>query len=204
MKYILASNNPAKRAELEQILGDLGIMLTTAKELGIEAPDPVEDGETFADNALIKAGAFMKASGLPAIADDSGLCVDALGGRPGVHSARYGGDHDSASAIKKLLGEMEGVPAEKRTARFECHIICLYPDGRRIDAHGVCEGFIAARPRGSGGFGFDPVFCLPDGRCFGEMTAAEKHAVSHRGRALRELRKKLGDEAPHGCRLPVI
>lgn len=191
MKYILASNNRAKRAELEQILSSLGIELATLKELGIEAPDPEEDGETFADNALIKAKAFMEASGLPVIADDSGLCVDALGGRPGVHSARYGGDHDSSSAIKKLLGELDTVPMEKRTARFECHIICLYPDGRRVDAHGTCEGYIAFEPRGNGGFGFDPVFCLPDGRCFGELSADEKHAVSHRGNALRELRKKL-------------
>lgn len=194
MKYILASGNPAKRAELEQILGELGIEITTAKELGIDLPEPVEDGETFAENALIKARAFMEASGLPAIADDSGLCVDALGGAPGIHSARYGGDHDSASAIKKLLGELDGVPEKDRTARFECHIVCLYPDGKKLDAHGVCEGYIALGPRGNGGFGFDPVFLLPDGRCFGSMSADEKHAVSHRGNALRELKQLLSKE----------
>ena len=203
MKYIIASNNPAKRAELEKILGDLGIEIATVKELGMDAPDPEENGATFEANALIKAEAFVKASGMPVIADDSGLCVDALGGRPGVHSARYGGDHDPASAIRTLLGELDGVPEEKRTARFECHIVCLYPDGRRVDAHGTCEGYIAAEPRGNGGFGFDPVFLLADGRCFGEMSADEKQAVSHRGNALRELRRRLGD-GPAGCALPVL
>lgn len=194
MKYILASGNPSKRKELEQILGGLGIEITTAKELGIIVPDPVEDGDTFAENALIKAKAFSEASGLPAIADDSGLCVDALGGRPGVLSARYGGDHDSSSAIKLLLCELDGIPEKERTARFECHIVCLYPDGRQLDAHGECRGYIAFEPKGSGGFGFDPVFLLPDGRCFGNMSPEEKHSVSHRGNALRQLKELLSRE----------
>lgn len=194
MKYLIASNNPAKRAELQNILGELGIEITTARELGIEAPDPEENGDTFEANAYIKAQAFCEAANMPVIADDSGLCVDALDGRPGVYSARYGGDHDSAGAIDTLLGELDGIPAEKRTARFVCHIVCLYPDGKRLDAHGVCEGSIAFEREGDGGFGFDPVFLTTDGRCFGSMSAEDKNAVSHRGNALRKLRELLENE----------
>ena len=187
MKFILASNNAGKRDELMQILAPCGVTLVTAKEAGFASIDPEETGETFAENAEIKAKAFCELTGMPAIADDSGLCVDAMGGGPGVHTARYAGDHDFASGIEKMLAELEGIPQEQRTARFVCSVCCVWPDGRKITAEGVCEGYIADRRMGDGGFGFDPIFLLPDGRCFAVISAEEKNAVSHRGRALEKL-----------------
>ena len=126
------------------------------------------------------------------IADDSGLAVDALGGAPGVYSARYSGVHgDDAANNRKLLENLKGVPDEKRTARFVSVVCCVLPDGRTIEARGECEGFIGHAPRGNGGFGYDPLFFLPDGRCFGEISPADKDAVSHRGNALRLFQEKL-------------
>lgn len=191
MKYIIASNNRGKREELSRILSSLGIEIVTAAEMGFESIEPVEDGETFAENAMIKAKAFVELTGMPTIADDSGLCVDALGGRPGVHSARYGGDHDSNAAIDKLLGELKNVPLEKRGAHFVCSMCCLYPDGRVITAEGKCDGHIAFEREGAGGFGFDPVFISDGAGCFGSLSAEAKDAVSHRGKALRLLAKRI-------------
>jgi len=189
MTFILASNNPGKKAEMIRILGSLGIEIKTAADLGLNPPDPEETGETFAENAYIKARAFCDAFNFPAIADDSGLCVDALGGAPGVHTARFAGKNATdGTNISKLLGCLSGVPAEKRGAAFVSHITCLFPDGRRIDAEGRCEGFISETPMGDGGFGYDPVFLIRPGLSMAMLDDRKKDAVSHRGKALRSLK----------------
>lgn len=191
MKFIIASNNPKKLKELERILNPLGINAVTAKQEGITLDDVEETGATFAENASIKAEAAFKKTGLPSVADDSGLCVDALDGRPGVYSARYAGENATdKDRYTKLLCELKDVPDEKRTAHFTSSICCILPDGTKITAEGVCEGKIAAQPSGDGGFGYDPVF-LFDGKSFASLTADEKDAVSHRGKALRKLEAEL-------------
>lgn len=186
MKFVIATHNTHKLEEFERILTPLGVQIALR-----ELSDVEETGETFAENAFLKAESAMKETGLPAIADDSGLMVDALNGAPGVYSARYageGGTYDDV--IRKLLFEMRDVPEEKRTARFVSSICCVFPDGETLRAEGVCEGMIAFEKRGEGGFGYDPVFLVGD-RSFAEMTGAEKDAVSHRGRALRAFSKIL-------------
>jgi XTP/dITP diphosphohydrolase len=155
----------------------------------------VEDGETFLENARKKAHPAAKASGLPTLGEDSGLEVDALGGAPGIYSARYAREDGGDDANnRKLRREMEDVPPGKRGARYRCVAVLAFPDGREITGEGSCEGEIAREPRGSGGFGYDPVFLLPDGRMMAELSSAEKDAISHRGRALRQLREKMGRE----------
>jgi XTP/dITP diphosphohydrolase len=153
-------------------------------------PDVVEDADTYLGNARLKATAIATAAGAPALADDSGLEVDALDGAPGVHSARFSGPGATyATNVDRLLRDLDGVPDQRRTARFRCVIVVQWPDGREVDVEGVVEGRIAFDRVGAGGFGYDPVF-IPDegdGRTFGEMTRDEKHALSHRGRALRAL-----------------
>ncbi len=191
MKFVLASNNSGKRDEMLKILAPYGVELITAAEAGFGTVDPEETGDTFAENALIKAKAFCELTGMPSIADDSGLCVDAMNGGPGVHTARYAGDHDFAYGIQKMLRELEGVPHEKRTARFVCSICCMWPDGHSVTAEGVCEGYIAQKVTGEGGFGFDPIFLLPDGRGFAEISLEEKNSVSHRGSALEAFMRKM-------------
>ncbi len=193
MKFILASNNPGKRDEMMQILADCGVELITAKEAGFGFIDPEETGETFAENAEIKARAFCELTNMPCIADDSGLCVDAMNGGPGIHTARYAGDHDFETGIERMLAELEGIPHEERTARFVCSICCVWPDGHKVTAEGICEGYISECRMGDGGFGFDPIFLMTDGRCFAGIPMEEKNQVSHRGVALRELMKKLGE-----------
>ncbi|MBQ4257637.1 MAG: RdgB/HAM1 family non-canonical purine NTP pyrophosphatase [Clostridia bacterium] len=186
MKFVIATHNTHKLEEFERILTPLGVQIALR-----ELSDVEETGETFAENAFLKAESAMKETGLPAIADDSGLMVDALNGAPGVYSARYageGGTYDDV--IRKLLFEMRDVPEENRTARFVSSICCVFPDGETLRAEGVCEGMIAFEKRGEGGFGYDPVFLVGD-RSFAEMTGAEKDAVSHRGRALRAFSKIL-------------
>ncbi len=191
MNFIIATNNEHKLKELERILSPLGINAKSPKELGISLGDVEENGETFADNAYLKAYAACGRSGLPAIADDSGLCVDALGGRPGVFSARYDGENATdRDKIKKLLKELDGVPSQERTARFVCSVCCVFPNRDKITAEGKCEGKIALEPDGNGGFGYDPVF-LYNGVSFGRLTAEKKDSVSHRGNALREFREVL-------------
>ena len=193
MKFLIATNNFKKLEELKRILNPLGIDAVTAKETGINLDDVEESGSTFAENALIKAKAGCERSGMPTIADDSGLCVDYLNGAPGIYSARYAGEGatDSDKNVK-LLSELSNVPAENRTAHFACAIVCIFPDGQKIEAYGECKGIIAEEPDGDGGFGYDPVF-LYDGVSFGKLSADEKDKVSHRGNALRELQKKLKD-----------
>lgn len=181
-----------KRAELERILSPLGVHALTAEEAGVALTDVEETGTTFEENALLKASSGCREGAMPCIADDSGLVVDALGGAPGVYSARYAGTHgDDRANNRKLLEQLRDVPDRERTARFVSVVCCVFPDGRIIRARGECEGFIGHAPRGAGGFGYDPLFLLPDGRCFGEMSPEDKDAVSHRGNALRLFQQKL-------------
>ena len=176
-----------KCEEMRRILSPLGIEVCTAEMLGIEITDAEETGSTFAENARIKAESGCRESGLPCIADDSGLCVDALGGAPGVYSARFAGEHGNDEAnIQKLLSELENVPDEKRTAHFACAVCVAYPDGKLIELEGRCEGLIGREKKGDNGFGYDPVFMIGN-RSFAQFTSKEKDAISHRGNALRKL-----------------
>lgn len=191
MKIIIATHNKHKLQEMSRILSPMGYEVVTDRDLGIELTDPEENGKTFLDNARIKAESGCKESGLPCIADDSGLCVDALDGAPGVFSARYSGVHgDDDGNNKKLLSELDGVPTEKRTAHFACAICVSFPDGSEVTATGKCEGYIGYEKKGTNGFGYDPLFMVGD-RSLAEMTAEEKDAISHRGNALKELQKIL-------------
>lgn len=191
MKIIIATHNKHKLQEMSRILSPMGYEVVTDRDLGIELSDVEENGETFLDNARIKSEAGCKESGYPCIADDSGLCVDALGGAPGVFSARYSGVHgDDDGNNRKLLAELEGVPTEKRTAHFACAICVSFPDGREVTATGKCEGYIGYEKKGNGGFGYDPLFMVGE-RSLAEMTAEEKDSISHRGNALKELQKIL-------------
>ena len=204
MLICAASNNAGKLKELRRILERMGHEVKSLRELGIDL-DPEETGTTFAENARIKAEAFCKASGLPTVADDSGLCVDALNGAPGVYSARYCGHHgDDAANNAKLLREMANVPEEQRTARFVSAVCFLLPDGRELLVEGECPGSVAFTETGSNGFGYDPLFIpdrvgLPDGttaentarRSYAELADGEKDAISHRGRAMEKLDAQL-------------
>ncbi len=190
MKLVLASQNQKKLKEMSQILGELGIEVCLQSEVGVSI-DVEETGTTFEENSLLKAKAVMEATGLPAIADDSGLCVDALNGAPGVYSARYGGEGlDDVGRYRLLLENMRG--QTPRTARFVSVITCCFPTGEVITARGECEGTIAYAPQGEGGFGYDPIFFIPNLRkTFSQLTADEKNAISHRGVALEVFKEKL-------------
>ncbi len=193
MKFIIATHNKKKRDEMQRILSPLGVEVLTAEDCAIELTDAEETGTTFKENAFIKAESGCKESGMPCIADDSGLCVDFLGGEPGVYSARYSGVHgDDEQNIVKLLSKLEGVPDEKRSARFVCSICVCFPDGRTLSIEGKCEGKIGYEKRGNGGFGYDPIFMVGE-KSFAELTASQKDLISHRGNALRELARVLPD-----------
>ena len=190
MKLVLASKNPKKLKEMNEILSGMGVEVCLQADVGIDI-DVEETGTTFEENSLLKARAVMEASGLPAIADDSGLCVDALNGAPGVYSARYGGEGlDDAGRYRLLLSSM---PAGKpRTAKFVSVITCCFPNGDVLTARGECPGTIAFAPMGEGGFGYDPVFFLPKlKKTFAQLSAEEKNAISHRGKALEAFQAKL-------------
>lgn len=189
MELVFATNNAHKVSELRELFhGYFGdkVKILTLKEVGFSG-DIIEDADTFEGNAYIKARTVCDFCGLPAIADDSGLAVDALGGAPGVMSARYSGaDSDDIRNIQKLLRELEGVPLEKRTARFVCHICCVFPDGKRLDCEEYSEGRIIFECRGDGDFGYDPVFLNEEfGLTFAEMDMETKNKVSHRGKAVK-------------------
>ena len=190
MKFILASQNQHKLVEMQNILSAHGVEVVLQSELGLHV-EVEETGATFAENAMLKAKAVMAASGLPAIADDSGVCVDALSGAPGVYSARYGGPElDDVGRYRLLLENMRG--ARDRTAHFTSAIACAFPNGGTIEAEGICPGMIAYAPQGDGGFGYDPVFFLPQLRkTYAQLTPEEKAAVSHRGKALEVFDQKL-------------
>ena len=188
-RFVLATANLDKAREIEQVLQDAGADVELVARPD-SVPDVEETGITLEDNARLKAVALCEATGEPAIADDTGLEVAALGGAPGVRSARFAGpDASYADNVALLLERLEGVEPGRRTARFATVAVAHWPDDREVAAFGDVEGVIAATPRGTNGFGYDPVF-VPiegDGRTFAEMTAAEKHALSHRGRAFRTL-----------------
>ena len=197
IKFIIASNNKGKAAELDRILNPLGITAVTAKSEGVSLDDVEETGATFAENALIKAAAAFKKTGMPSVADDSGLVVDALNGEPGVYSARYAGENATDEMrIAKLLKNLEGVPTEKRTAHFVSSICCIVDENTVITAEGTCDGIIAEEPKGNGGFGYDPVFLTESGKSFAQLTPEEKDKLSHRGKALRLLYDKLSEQLP--------
>ena len=192
MKIIFATGNQGKLRELRAILADLGIEVESMKDAGIDV-DIVEDGKTFAENALIKARTVCKACGEVTMSDDSGLEIDALGGEPGIYSARYMGE-DTSYHIKNmnLVERLEGVPDEKRTARFVCAIACVFPDGRELICRETFEGRIGYEEKGENGFGYDPIFYVPEKGCYSaELSPEEKNAISHRGKALRAMRAKL-------------
>jgi XTP/dITP diphosphohydrolase len=193
-RVVVATRNAGKLEEIRASLGLPGWEFVTAADLGAQPIEVVEDGGTFTDNAMLKAAAYHERFRLPALADDSGLVVDALDGDPGVHSARYSGPgSDDASNNAKLLAAMEGVLKADRTARFHCAMVYIDEHGMPTAAMGLCRGSIAFEPRGEGGFGYDPLF-LPDeapGRTMAELDLDEKNAISHRGRALRFLQTAL-------------
>ena len=193
MKAVLASHNKKKIVEMNTILAEVGVEVLSQADVGVDI-EPEETGTTFEENARIKARAVMEATGLPAIADDSGLVVDALDGAPGVYSARYGGEGlDDTGRWKLLLKNMEG--KTDRACRFVSVICCALPDGRELMARGEVHGVLAEGPAGEGGFGYDPVFYLPElGKTMAELTAEEKNKISHRGNALREFKKKWENE----------
>jgi XTP/dITP diphosphohydrolase len=189
-KFVLATHNPAKLREMSAVLSKFGVELVMPSDLGITV-DVEETGKTFAENAMLKARAICKAANLPAIADDSGLCVDALNGGPGVYSARYGGEGlDDRGRYTLLLNSMRGMPT--RAAHFTCSIACAFPNGDTLTAEAECHGTIAYAPMGEHGFGYDPVFLYPEkAKTFGQLTQEEKLSVSHRGKALAAFDAKL-------------
>jgi len=189
MKVVLASHNQKKMVEMKAILSQMGVEVLSQAEVGVDL-EPEETGTTFEENARIKAQAVMQATGLPAIADDSGLMVDALGGDPGVYSARYGGPGlDDAGRWQLLLKNMAG--ESNRACKFVSVICCAFPDGGEVMARGECPGILAQGPSGDGGFGYDPIFYLPQlGKTMAQLTPAEKNQISHRARALAGFQKE--------------
>jgi XTP/dITP diphosphohydrolase len=192
VKLLIATHNQGKKREYADLLQGLELELTTLSELGI-THDVAEDGATYQENALLKARAYAALSGLLTLADDSGLDVDALGGAPGVRTARWAGEGASdRDRYELLLRKLEGVPEAERTARFRCVIALAWPDGRTEVAEGTCEGSIAQAPRGSHGFGYDPVFFVPEFHCtMAELPAEVKNRISHRARAAQAVRALL-------------
>ena len=189
MKVVLASHNQKKMVEMKAILSQMGVEVLSQAEVGMDL-EPEETGTTFEENARIKAQAVMQATGLPAIADASGLMVDALGGDPGVYSARYGGPGlDDTGRWQLLLKNMAG--ESNRACKFVSVICCAFPDGGEVMARGECPGILAQGPSGDGGFGYDPIFSLPQlGKTMAQLTPAEKNQISHRARALAGFQKE--------------
>lgn len=196
MKVVLASKNQHKLVEMQAILKELDIEVLLESQVGVDI-EVEETGTTFEENSYLKAEAVMKATGLPALADDSGIAVDALNGEPGIYSARYGFDDslDDWGRLLLLLKNMEHVPDGQRTGRFVSVITLVYPDGRTVQARGEAEGEILREAHGTGGFGYDPIFYYPPaGKTFAELTAEEKNRVSHRARALKLFYEKMCKE----------
>ena len=196
MKIVLASNNAHKLEELRAILSQLGMDVVSQKEMGINI-EPDEDGMTFEDNSYIKAKSIQEACGLPTIADDSGLMVDALDGAPGILSARFGGDRckSDRDRLEYLVEQLQDVPDEARGAKFVSVITLLYPEGKKLVARGECPGTILRQAEGSNGFGYDPIFYVPERGCtFAQLSSEDKNAISHRARALAVLRDLLMKE----------
>ena len=192
MRLLIATHNRGKLVEFQELLADLPLELVTLDQVGIH-DDVEETGETFAENARAKAVEYARRSHLLTLADDSGLQVDALGGEPGVRSKRYAGENKSdPERVAFLLDKLRHVPREKRTARFRCVIVIAAPGGEEYECDGACEGLIEFAPRGTNGFGYDPVFLFPErGMTMAELSSDEKNRVSHRGRAAEKARKTL-------------
>lgn len=193
-KVVVATGNAGKLQEIKSALDLPGYEFVSPADLGSEPLDVAETGETFTDNAMLKARAYSERFGMPALADDSGLVVDALGGRPGVRSSRYAGERASDSDnVRRLLEELNGFGSEMRAARFQCVVVLIDEDGEAHGACGTCEGQIGFRPVGTGGFGYDPVFLPAEtpGSTMAELTLAEKNKISHRGKALQALKLQL-------------
>ncbi len=191
MRMILATNNAHKLREFREILSPCGVEIVSLSEMGVTS-DPEETGVTFAENAYIKAKAVADKTGMAAIADDSGLAVDALGGAPGIHSARYTGRHDDTDADRRnlLFRNMQGMT--ERSARFVSAISCVFANGETLEAEGYCEGQISQEERGEGGFGYDSMFIpVGESRTMAEMSADEKNEISHRGKSLRIIAEKM-------------
>lgn len=194
MKLIAATENQGKIYEFRKLLNPMGIDIITFKELGICSNFPEETGSTFKENAKIKAEHAYKLTGLPSVADDSGLEVDALGGAPGIFSARYAGEYaDDNVRIEKLLNELKDISTEKRTARFVCAICCILSEEEKIFSVGKCSGLIAVERKGNSGFGYDSIFVYKNGETFSEMSPDMKNVISHRGAAIRDLGVKLSN-----------
>ena len=192
MKVVLASHNKKKMVEMRTILSAMGVEVLSQAEVGVDL-EPEETGTTFEENARIKARAVMEATGLPAVADDSGLCVDALNGAPGVYSARYGGPGlDDPGRCALLLQNMRGML--DRRCKFVSVVVCCVPNGDLVSGQGECAGTLAYAPRGDNGFGYDPIFFVPGlKKTFAQLTPEEKNAISHRGNALADFQAKLAD-----------
>lgn len=191
MKILIATKNKHKLIELERILIPMGFDVLSVNDLENGLSDVIEDGTTFEENALIKARSGCKETGFITVADDSGICVDALNGAPGIYSARYAGEPcDDQANNDKLLSELKGVPYEKRTGRYVSAIACVFPDGREFTVRGECEGIIAEKEEGGNGFGYDPLFISKIG-CFGIVSAEEKDKISHRFNSLAAFKKEL-------------
>lgn len=191
-RIIFATRNAGKMKEIRMILEDLGVPVVSMKEAGVTA-EIIEDGQSFEENAVIKAKAVMELTGEPVLADDSGLEIDYLDRAPGIYSARYMGE-DTSYDVKNtaILRQLDGVPEEKRTARFVCAIACAFPDGAVLTSRGVMEGIIGYEIKGENGFGYDPIFYLPECGCTSaEITPEQKNELSHRGKALRQMRELL-------------
>lgn len=186
MKVVFASHNKGKIHEVQEILAPYGIEI---EPIPADFPEIEEDGTSFEENAKIKARAVCQATGLPAVADDSGLSVDALDGFPGIHSARWAGpDADAHDRNQLLLEKLLSVPESQRGAEFVCVAACVFPDGREMAVRGQCRGTILSEEHGTGGFGYDPIFCVPEYGCtFGELASDVKNSISHRARALTAL-----------------
>lgn len=194
MTFLIATGNKHKKIEFERILSSLGIEIKTADELGVELLDVEETGTTFEENAILKAKSGMAVSGYPTLSDDSGLSVDALDGAPGIYSARYAGtddeNADDEANNNKLLRELGDLPLAERTAHYVCAVACAFPNGETLVVRGECHGLIGFERRGSGGFGYDPLFIVGE-KTFAEISPEEKDAQSHRSRALHLMSDKL-------------
>lgn len=189
--FLIATHNKKKLSELKDIFKKLNIIAKSPDELGIDIPDPEETGKTFEENAFIKAKSGFDATGLPTVADDSGLCVDVLNGAPGVYSARYSGEHgDDEKNNDLLLKNLEGFPQEKRNAHYVCSICCVLDKNKKFTVRGKFYGRIGFERIGNGGFGYDPLFMVGD-KSVAEMTAEEKNKISHRGKALKAFSEEL-------------
>ena len=191
MEFFIATKNQHKILEFNAVFNNLNIKLISENYLLKPLPEIVEDGSTFQENALIKARFASKITNMPTIADDSGLCVDYLNGAPGIYSARFSGENaNSQQNNSKLLGLLEGVPKEKRTAKFVCAIACVFPNGAEFTVMGECKGYIDFKLNGNSGFGYDPLFITEQG-CFGTIPLEVKNKISHRGLAIKEFEKEI-------------